>query len=530
MGSIWVLFSDNLLTEIVKDTQALTLMQSFKGIGFVLFSAIMIYLFGFFSEKSLKTIYEALITEESKVKRLMETSPTGIIYVNGKGVVSYSNSVAEDLLFLPPDSLNNMHIDELAHEINKTNARAVTSKNFVISKVLNSKKAIWDKKYNVGSRGDYHLISINASPVLSRNNEIEGILCTIMDVTDIHQASQKGILHNHKERYKLLVDETPFGVLIQEDSIIRFVNPYGLKMLGASNVEDVVGTDIMNLVHPDYVDDLLEYRERYYSGEKKEGFFRIDLITVEGKKIPVEVIIIPFKSSDIDAEQVIIIDISERILKESELERSLEEKKMLLSEMHHRVKNNLAIISGLIQLEAFEAKSDETKSALMNTAGRIKTIALVHEQIYASDNYSDIVLDKSNKGDAENLIRNFLVNHDIDLGFNINSAKFNLVEAMSVALFINEATGCLVNLVDENSRGDKKPALDIDIRQAGAQTNIELSIEDYFKTEGESIAPEGTLSSQIMEIMAEQLLGELDIIQTKEKFGVKLTYNRKATS
>lgn len=519
-----VTYSNEFLLNYTNDQELYLRLRTYRGIGFVLFASVIIYLLGTFNAKSLKAFDKALLAEEAKVKRLMETSPTGIIYVNDKGIVTYSNTIAEDLLKLPHNFLRDKHIDELISELNKSNSRPITSRNFVISRVIRTKKAIWDRKYNVRSGSDYRLISMNASPVLSAKNEMEGILCTVMDVTDDLPTEQKGILYAHKERYKLLVDETPFGVLILEDNIIRYANPASIKLFSAEKEADLVGKNPLDLIHPSSKEEMRNYREEFYSGEK-DGLVSISLISLSGREIPAEVITIPFRATDAIAEQIIIVDVTERLEKEKELEQNLKEKNMLLTEMHHRVKNNLAIISGLIQLEAFETKNETVKAVLAGTTNRIKTIAYVHEQIYASENYSTIELNMANLHYAKDLVKSFTGSADIDINFDINPAKFNLVEAMSAALFINEAINSLIKQVDlKYKTGEEKLMIDFSIQQEDKVTQIEICLNLPRKSRVKGKAFNKTLSNQIIEMMAEQLSGDLEIIDTEERIGFKLIF------
>ncbi|MCH8547390.1 MAG: ATP-binding protein [Balneolaceae bacterium] len=69
---------------------------------------------------------------------------------------------------------------------------------------------------------------------------------------------------------------------------------------------------------------------------------------------------------------------------------ALDENRILISEIHHRVKNNLAIISGLLQIQGLETESEELKKVLQNTQDRIHSIAGVHELLYNTDQFHDI--------------------------------------------------------------------------------------------------------------------------------------------
>lgn len=95
---------------------------------------------------------------------------------------------------------------------------------------------------------------------------------------------------------------------------------------------------------------------------------------------------------------VVATDITERNKANARIRQSLKEKEILLAEIHHRVKNNLAVVSGILQLQSRYSKNKKVEAALTETQTRIKSISLVHEMLYQSDtmanlNYDEYVLD-----------------------------------------------------------------------------------------------------------------------------------------
>jgi PAS domain S-box-containing protein len=89
---------------------------------------------------------------------------------------------------------------------------------------------------------------------------------------------------------------------------------------------------------------------------------------------------------------VAVRDLTERRHAEEALRRSLDEKVTLVQEVHHRVKNNLQVISSLVSLQASDLPTEESRAALLDTSRRIQSMALVHQQIYAGEDLARIDL------------------------------------------------------------------------------------------------------------------------------------------
>ncbi len=127
-------------------------------------------------------------------------------------------------------------------------------------------------------------------------------------------------------------------------------------------------------------------------------------------------------------------DITRETIYERKLESALKDKRILLSEVHHRVKNNLQIILSLINLNMNYNKSPE--QILANTQDRIYSMALIHEKIYGSTSLSEVNM----KDYTESLIKSLfdMYNSDIDFHSNIDSIDLDMEQAIPLGLIINE--------------------------------------------------------------------------------------------
>ncbi len=157
-------------------------------------------------------------------------------------------------------------------------------------------------------------------------------------------------------------------------------------------------------------------------------------------------------------------DITERKLAEEalryheeQMKESLREKEVLLGEIHHRVKNNLHIISNLLYLQANRSEDMRTREILQDSRNRVDSMALIHESLYRVQNFSEINLAEYVRKLSANLLSIYKVQPDA-IPFKINAKTdilINLEQAIPCSLIINELiTNALKHGLQNNRDGE----------------------------------------------------------------------------
>lgn len=132
-------------------------------------------------------------------------------------------------------------------------------------------------------------------------------------------------------------------------------------------------------------------------------------------------------------------EISRRIEIEKELKSSLAEKDVLFKEIHHRVKNNLQIISSMLNLQIQFENSDEITNILKESQGRIKSMAMVHERLYQSNNLSNINLKDYLTRLVSDIFYSYSISlRNVELQLDINDVNIGIDTAIPLGLIINE--------------------------------------------------------------------------------------------
>jgi len=189
---------------------------------------------------------------------------------------------------------------------------------------------------------------------------------------------------------------------------------------------------------------------------------------------------------------------------------SLSEKEVLLREIHHRVKNNMQMIQSLLNLQAAKMGPD-FKASLTDSNSRIKSMALVHETLYRSDDIANLDLDSYFRQLVKHLYKIYLRREkSIEPVFRIEPIALDMDASIACGLILNElVTNALKYAFDNSSPGDD--ALEVNLRQIDHQ-NVELSVSDNGVGLPEDVKIENvpSLGLKIVSMLAEdQLHGQI---------------------
>ncbi len=133
-----------------------------------------------------------------------------------------------------------------------------------------------------------------------------------------------------------------------------------------------------------------------------------------------------------------IRDISEQEKHEAKIRQSLKEKRTLLAEIHHRVKNNLAIISGLMHLQQADA-DEQVRPILEDMQARIQSIAMIHEKLYQTDSFSEIDMKEYVKEFTQMVESTYgSEQQEVEMKENLESFTLDITKAVPLGLILNE--------------------------------------------------------------------------------------------
>jgi PAS domain S-box-containing protein len=204
----------------------------------------------------------------------------------------------------------------------------------------------------------------------------------------------------------------------------------------------------------------------------------------------------------------IIIDISELKNAEEKIVASLKEKEVLLQEIHHRVKNNMQIISSLLSLQATHTGSEEAAEILKESRGRVKSMAMIHEKLYHSHNLSQLNIEEYLNNLVQDILRSYSgVSSRITANVDVEEVYFNIDTALPMGLLVNELISNSIKHAFPEGKGD----IDVKLELNGNEYILTVSDNGIGLPEDVDPFQASSLGLKLVVSLSIQLEGNLEV-------------------
>ena len=301
--------------------------------------------------------------------------------------------------------------------------------------------------------------------------------------------SMTNALEASRQNFANIVERAVDGMLVvSNDKFVLYSNESALKIFGKSH-EETVGEP---------------FGYPLQTGQISE----IEFPRADGEKGFAEVRTVPTIWGNNHAYLVVIRDTTESVENERLLRKSLNEKEILLKEVHHRVKNNLQVICSLLNLQVDGAESSMATWLLRDSQNRIRSIALIHEKLYQSQDLARIDFPEYIRSLAYGLLDSYrMVIKRVELDFDLDNVELDLEIAIPCALIINEL---LSNALKHAFAGDREGKIHIKLHRDELQ-RMRLVVKD----DGIGIPDDfdidrtESLGMRLIRMLVAQLSGEL---------------------
>ncbi len=247
-------------------------------------------------------------------------------------------------------------------------------------------------------------------------------------------------IHEARERYRSLFDNAYDAIVTTDiEGRITSWNRSAEKIFGW-NAAEIIGKKLPLLI---FDQNLLAEKDQIIrnaiSGETVTGI-ETALMRKDGTKIDVSMTLSPLRDANQNAIGMsgIMRDITERRRAEEQVKTSLKEKELLLREIHHRVKNNMQIISSLLKLQSAYIKDKKYSDIYKESQNRIIAMSLIHEKLYQSRDLSKIDTKGYIKELVNGLVQSYEVPGRITLNIDVGTVSLGINTAVPCGLLINE--------------------------------------------------------------------------------------------
>lgn len=275
--------------------------------------------------------------------------------------------------------------------------------------------------------------------VAERTKELKEINIKLIEEIAVRQDTEKALKESEK-RFRDMAELLPqFVFEVDVNGDFLFLNRYGLEQIGRTEGELRDGLNSMELFAPEDKTRARENMDRALNGEILGGN-EYTFLTKNGDTFPAMIFSAPINDGEnIVGIRGVGVDISEAKKAEERIKSALVEKEALLREIHHRVKNNLQIMTSLLSLQRRYTSDEAVKVMLMDARNRVASMSLIHELLYESEGLAAINVNKFIKRLTNQIAEAYgALNKGIKIKRNIEELSFGVDTAIPIGFLTTE--------------------------------------------------------------------------------------------
>ncbi|WP_159397804.1 histidine kinase dimerization/phosphoacceptor domain -containing protein [Sorangium cellulosum] len=379
-----------------------------------------------------------------------------------------------------------------------------------------------------GRRPDHSVFSVRAS--VGELN-LFGRSCTILSLLDTSgRRDSEAQLRETEARYRTLIEQIPavtFSASLNGGVSKVYVSPQVEALLGFTQQEWIASPVLwFKQLHPD---DRDLWNAEFARGCATGGPFRAEcrFLSRDGTVVWVhgEARLVKDELGRPLFLQGIAFDITESKRAEELVRASLQEKEGLLKEIHHRVKNNLQVTSSLLELQSTRMSDDAARQMLRDSQDRIRSMALVHEMLYQSQDLARVDFGDYIPRLVRYLFRSYSVNQScIACRTEVDAVSLGVDTAVPCGLIINELVS---NSLKHAFPGNRKGELTVTMKRcAGSAYELTVADDGVGLPPGLEAETTDTLGLRIVRTLTQQIEGALEINTMPGRTEFRITFER----
>jgi PAS domain S-box-containing protein len=356
--------------------------------------------------------------------------------------------------------------------------------------------------------------------VIERTRDLIELSRRLQEEIQAHRRTEEALKQSEDYFWKIF-RYNPLPIVLCDANTGRTLNVnQAFEALSGIGYEDALGKQIEELGFNLSTEHLCMHITRKCEGsESRPVSLEVDLHT---KSSGVKSLVVTLQYVELGREQcglIIMQDVTERIHAEKSLAKSLSEKDVLLKEIHHRVKNNLQVISSLLYLQSLKLQDEQAKRIFRESQNRVKAMALIHEQLYQTKDFMRVDFAEYLQTLASMIAESYNEPPSI-IDVQIDSEKLDLSidAAIPAGLIVSElVTNSLKYAFPETAESAEKNKEIAILARKTSDNDIMLTVCDNgigLNMERPLESPK-TLGLRLVKMLTEQLRGSIEVLPQK---------------
>jgi PAS domain S-box-containing protein len=364
---------------------------------------------------------------------------------------------------------------------------------------------------NYKKDGSIFWVNFSIAPVKDDTGQLTHFVSVQRDTTERKRTLEK--LASSELRYRTLIEhssEIIFSLTLEGD--FTYVSNNWQHILGHSP-EEIVGKSLADVVHKDDLQICLYYLKQVLHAEANGHWIEYRIRHKNGIWIwhTSSVAMVRNDKGRPSFFVGVCHDLSKRKQEEDLLKASLHEKEVLLKEIHHRVKNNMTVISSLLSMQSNYIQDEQSKLLFKESQNRIRSMALIHDKLYQHESLANIEFGNYISDLVRDIKRSY--NHQtafIHIDLQVDTVFMEIGKAIPCGLIINEIFS---NAYKHAFKGMEEGRIQISFSKTDDIYTLIVKDNGIGLPEGFDINTSPTLGMQLITALVEQIHGTLEIKQ-----------------
>lgn len=442
----------------------------------------------------------ALQRAEQRFQQVVESAPSAMVMINAHGIIDMVNTQAERMFGYQRAELLGQRVELLLPDRFRRHHPDLREAFFADpqARPMGAGRDLYGRRKD----GSEFPIEIGLNPMMTDDGP--KVLSAIIDLSTRKR---------QEDRLRQVIESAPNAmVMINAHGTIEMVNAQAERVFGYTR-DEMINHAVELLVPQRFVHMHPSMRNSFFHdplarpmGQGRDLYAR----RKDGSEFPVEIGLNPIETDEGTKVLSAIVDISDRKHKEQKIQAALEEKNILLGEIHHRVKNNLQIVHSLLDLQSTRISDPVVLDMLRDSQNRIRSMALIHQSLYLSNDFARVNIGNVLDALIPTLMESYSVDHSrIRYRFTADDVLLSINLAIPCGLIINE----LISNALKHAFPDQRSGMISITLSHQANDHILLAVSD----DGIGIAPDfdlqqtNTLGLQLVHLLADQLGATLTI-------------------